>query len=350
MNHDPGKYLLDALLDEKAIVIEQVGTLSLKYHPSQPDESGQALLPPSYEIGFQIRRMQDDQVFSHYLKSALNISFLEAQTLYRSWCATIYEALQTRKNVALPSIGELGIKEGTIVFEPYEYMNMFDEAFGLEKVEFTESIPQKEKIKTKKQNNKVKNDRKNHLVGTFLLFFILGIVGSIVLAWFNPFDQKVFQTFRSKILSLFPQESISIEINAPDQHSEIPVDSATRTRNALFYEEHRQAPTSAKATANSSVPVSKESSVKPGENIKVAEDKYAHCKDFYLIAGSFDTRARAETFVQILAAGGQSSEIIQMQNKYRVSIGHYKKRPEALRKLEELRKNPANNEVWLLSL
>lgn len=350
MNHDPGKYLLDALVDEKAIVIEQVGTLSLKYQPAQPDNSGKALLPPSYQIGFQTRRMQDDQVFSHYLEVTLGITFIEAQALYRSWCALVYETLHAGRKVALQSIGELSIQDGTTVFEPYEYMNMFDDAFGLEKVEFSDSKVQNEREKSKKQKKKGAEGNINHVFGTFLLFFTICIIGALVLAWFNPFDLQIFQPFRVKILSFFPKEPISIEINGPGQNSEILDDSATRTRHALFYEEQKTAPSTARIPAKSATPEANISAEKPVENNKAIEDKYAHCKDFYLIAGSFDTRTRAVTMVNKLSARSLSAEVIQMQGKYRVSIGHFTKRSEALLKLEELRKNPANKEVWLLSL
>lgn len=350
MNHDPAKYLLDALLDEKAIVIEQVGTFSLKYRPAQPDNTGQALLPPSYEIGFQTRRMQDDQVFSHYLEASMGISFLEAQTLYRLWCSGIYEALHANKKVAFPSIGDLKLKEGICIFEPYESMNMFDDAFGLEKVEFTDTSAKNEKAKAKKQSKKTTDSRKSHGYGVFLLLITLGLIGLLVVAWFNPFNQEVFRPFRARVLSLFPDKSISIEINAPasPQQPEALTDSATRTRNALFYEEQKPSSPENKPV-KVTAPETKKSDGKPSDSKNVVEDKYAHCKDFYLIAGSFDTPERAATFVKKLSVRGQSSEVLQMQGKYRVSIGHFTKRPDALQKLEVLRKDPANKEVWLLS-
>lgn len=79
--------------------------------------------------------------------------------------------------------------------------------------------------------------------------------------------------------------------------------------------------------------------------------KEQEVKSYHLIAGSFVSEKNAELFRVILRNKGFDSEVLSQDGSYyRVSLGQYKDRFEAIKKLHSFRQLDEMEEVWLLTL
>jgi cell division protein FtsN len=103
------------------------------------------------------------------------------------------------------------------------------------------------------------------------------------------------------------------------------IDTSTNIKNALAYKENPQIDTS--------------SSIKTEA-----------LKKYYIIAGSFQTYAKAEVHAKLLTKIGLKPEIIEFgQELFRVSIGEYEVKEDAVKQLEFLKCKKETEKAWLLS-
>jgi cell division protein FtsN len=73
-------------------------------------------------------------------------------------------------------------------------------------------------------------------------------------------------------------------------------------------------------------------------------------ESYYIIAGSFNNFERASRFVKRLGKEGFKSEVIQFnQETFRVTIGEFKDKNQALAELLRIRAVKGDDAVWLLS-
>ena len=71
---------------------------------------------------------------------------------------------------------------------------------------------------------------------------------------------------------------------------------------------------------------------------------------YYIIAGSFKTFERASILAKQLKKQGYKPEVIQFdQDLFRVSLGEFKDKPEALVQLDKIKTAKGAESVWLLT-
>ncbi|HEX3008956.1 MAG TPA: SPOR domain-containing protein, partial [Bacteroidales bacterium] len=168
--------------------------------------------------------------------------------------------------------------------------------------------------------------RKRNLVKILVIFLIINVVGALAAFVYWKFDD---------IKSYFPQSNKNQTTAVPDtSETEVnhdttqlgqSIDTSTNIKNALRYEENPKIDTS--------------SSIKTEA-----------VKKYYIIAGSFQTYAKAEVHAKLLTKIGLKPEIIEFgQELFRVSIGEYTVKEDALKQLEFLKCKKETEKAWLLS-
>jgi nucleoid DNA-binding protein len=318
-------YLKNILYNSDNVIIPGFGRMLTKYKPAEINSSDNSIVPPSKYVIFEASPMISDGVLAKYIAQQKMISEQEAERYITDEVKSMNQKLDSGETIMLEGIGYLSKEQGNIRFEREQDANFFTDSFGLSKIDY-----KKVELKHTPQHNSEFTPVKrkiNYLLWAMILSVMFIIGGAIVVYLFYPdLVSKYIKIQQTLPVQILPQEDTNtLSKNQKDTSRandlEKFFDSATDKKKALAIKQE---------TANT---------------VKNRFDE-----SYYIIAGSFNNFERASRFVKRLGKEGFKSEVIQFnQETFRVTIGEFKDKNQALAELLRIRAVKGDDAVWLLS-
>jgi hypothetical protein len=375
-------HLKSLLIANDRLCIPGLGTFITRYKPAEIVPGMNFIKPPSKEVSFDPSlKMDETGILASYIAKQEKVSIQDAYEKIKIFVDNITERINNDRNFGIMNIGTFSLKDGKLFFQPEITGNLRAESYGLpdvttsgeaivKKPEPVQSKPQPApaaeikkpeppKIEEKKPAAEVKKPEppkfeatpvarpipvtvkaepykkpdpivvKNTVKvqsgnGKWIFIGIAIPVIAVLICIFLIFPNSTYFSglFSSKKVAVTAEKDTTIQTNASDVENYI--DTVASQNSALTFDDK-------------TVPETK----------TVADDKYAHCKNFYIVAGSFRNMRMATRFKNKLRNMGYEAEILIKGDTNRVYIKKFDNRQEALKDLEQLQASGMN--VWLLS-
>lgn len=312
-------YIKELVTLNECIILPDFGGFETHYSPARYDASSQQMLPPDKIVTFKPEYKLGGEILIDHLIRILNKDREEARQLVHSYVAEIKNGLSNYQYFLIEEVGEFSIDSiGKLVFIPIKEENYLADSFGLEPLEIDEISVEESPVETKFRELKIR-PRNN----TFT-FVIVGIIVVSVLLALTVFISSKFDLYLFNIGIQEETNDMIILGGTPKGDStymqlEQTIDEITDVKNALSYTEQKV--------------------VQPSAPLKF----------YILVAGSFKGFNNARELQKKLINDGFSAEIVEATGYYRVSIGRFYEKPEALSELNRIR-SQINRSVWLLTV
>ena len=315
---DLAPYIRELVLLNECVILPEFGGFETEYAPAKYDNHLKRMLPPTKKVRFRADFTKGGDVLRDHLCKRLRISESEAQKVIKDYVTELTNRIELQREVIIEGVGLFTKGLGsTLNFSAFEDENYLVESYGLDSLEYSHHglAPDQEKqvaeLKIRPRNNTLILV----LVGLGVIFLLL----SITIFISSRFDLYLFNLgdirASDEILVLGNQD-VSDTIKAKIDNQLI---QSTDIRTALQYSEQ------------------------PIEKLALEQSIY------YLIAGSFKSLRNAESLEKELARDGFEPIVIQNGGYYRVTIGNFSDKSDALLELKRLRRQ-LNRSVWLLSV
>ena len=283
-------------------------------------------MPPTKRVDFKPEYKKGGDVIKKYLCSKLDIDEQQAIQYIRTYVTDINSRLKNLERVNIDGVGELSVNiSGKIEFNELREENYLADSFGLEPIEIRkEPTPTPAPIPEKR--TPVKKPQRLNVSGrsSTLTFVVVGIIVISILMGLTIFISAKFDLYLFNIGDFTGQKDDMIVIGGitsdPTYKAlEEEIEKKTSTKNALQYT--------------------------PGEQSNEATSY----NQFLLVAGSFKSYKNADDLKRNLLSDGFSPSIVEAGGHYRVCIGEFSDKQEALTELRRIRQN-IDRSVWLLTV
>lgn len=311
-------FIRELILMNECVILRGIGGFETSYKHAGYKGNKKLLTPPSKKIVFHPEWIRDNQVLENHIARHLGISGTEASDIIDHFVQHIHNNLKTEGRVIIDGIGEFfyGRKE-TIQFQELENENYLADSFGLDDIDLPSvsiDVAEPEEVVLKPINAGPR--KKTGLYITIGVLLLLISVTFIILIS-DAGEVTIFGQGKDNGVIVFgpPEKSDSIS-----QSINKALDSRTDARRALRIDQQpvRQTP----------------------------QEKPAPVPKYYLIAGSFNSRRNADAMNEQLTNKGFNSEVLIRNSQYRVVVGKFADRGEALSELRRLRVQ-LNQSIWL---
>lgn len=313
----------DLLYLNDKLVIPGFGGFVAQHTSAQIPTGKNIITAPGKYFIFDSALKEDDGILVQYISRLKSVTLQEAAGQVNDMVNGFMKKLDQGNTLVINQVGYFVKDEkGVIRFKRDEDQNFHPESFGLSPVGIR--LPSVEPELS--EDVFVPEKRKSRLVRILVIFLALNAIGALSAVIYWKFGE---------IKSFFhpsPEKTTVPVVLDTVQHQKTPdtsalgqyIDTSTNIKNALRYEE-------AQKTARNSVKTDTE-------------------KTFYIIAGSFQSYPKAELFAKTLKKSGFTPEVIEFsQDLFRISVGEYKNREEALKQLETVKSKKGTEQAWLLA-
>lgn len=318
------QFIKDLLFLRDRLYIPGFGSFVAQYIPSQINSEKQILTPPSKYFIFDETTKEDDGVFAKYISFKKSISLFEANQAVKDMVDDFHKKLNDGDTLYIEDVGYLVLAENkTIRFKRDEEKNFDPESYGLNSVAFKSPAQQ---IETP-ADVFIPAPRKRSFVKILTIFLIINAVGALAAFVYWKFDdiKTYFWKQAPQQATTVAHDSIEVKVKPDTTALGSSIDTSTNMKNALRYEEEQKIDTSSSIKSETA-------------------------KRYYIVAGSFQTYAKAEVHSKLLTKLGLKPEIIEFgQELFRVTIGEYKSKEDAMKQLEFLKCKKETEKAWLLS-
>jgi hypothetical protein len=315
-------FIRELILLNECVILRGVGGFETKYKHAVLDRKKKIIAPPSKIILFHPDWVQDNGVLENHLKESLDIEQQEASELIDTYVNNFFEKLKTEGKILLEGIGEFIFdNRQNLIFHELEGENYLADSFGLDHLDFRDShLIAPHKIESALTPHE---QPKRRLTGWYIAIGILLLVISVTLIILISEGRGV------DLLNLSsdkkPTKDEFVVFGSPDttrtdsvtQSIEKNLDKRTSPRQALALDKSAQQVTSPAM--------------------------------YYLIAGSFNNNRNAQIQKELLIRKGFSPEIMTTGRNYRVVVGKFTNRKQAITELRRLRAQ-LDQSVWLLEM
>ena len=325
-------YIKDFLLHNDELVIPDFGGFVSEYEPATFDVNKNIFLPPTKKLCFKPEFRFEDSALSAYIEKKENIDIKEAKKKISEFVSQLKNYLKKGESVIIKDVGVLSqTVKGEILFEQDKNFNLSTESFGLKSIKI-KPLPEKPTLKQEIVANTNKKSVKKPLI---IFSSIAGICALLFLVWTFTEGFSNFRIFSTLFVT-------STEINT--QYEPL-VTKSIEYLDSIARED------SIKASINKTIDITtgkKEALFYTDKETNKEPEKPKYSK-FDIIAGSFQSRNKAEIFCKELVKKGFTTEIIESDNNlYRISIASFTSEGLALNELYRLRANSDIKQVWLL--
>jgi len=313
----------NTLIDKNYAVIPGIGGLVVEYEPARVNQATNTLTPPSYKLTFNPELKDPDNTIVNYLISKEKVDKTDAEKALKELKTEIIKDTEKGDSYELKDICSFNKDSNgniTVLSKLSEqltsalmgYTSVKAQSFTKEETPKREEVKKEdtpkpsETIQTKqpvKSTIQPKKEKKNYALPVVLIVLALAIASSGIYFY--------------------------LQKEAPAKKDKKPFMTAgNNNKKKKIIEETKK-----------KQPVTKEN------------DKYAHCTEFYIIAGSFKKHENASILQKELKKQGFDAQILKKKNNnyFRVTIEKFSERDTALKKLKQL-KDSHGNEIWLLSI
>jgi len=347
----------DLLLVNSQVCIPGLCTFVASTNPAEIQFGFGVAHPPSLKLVCKSDLKEDNDLLVKYISSVEKIDETEALTLVKDFVKSVKEKLNEGKNFYLEELGYFYAIAGRIDFKPAIGENLNLESFGLGKIKLpkaqheikpepasmpdtspdtsskTVNEPSKIALKQKKEPvpslslKEIKPEKPVKEVvksGGTLKWILIGIFVPLLVALI------LFFAWFKDLSTIFEPKTIVENKTTKEKDTtnivEKQIEEQTIKQNALLYTD----------TVVRKQPVT-------------LDEKYAHFKNFYIIAGSFKNPENAKRMQSKLLKGGfPNPTILPNGNMYRVIIQKFSTHQKAMDEMVKLQGKGMN--VWILSL
>jgi nucleoid DNA-binding protein len=319
-------YIKKILYNNDQVIIPDFGTLCTKYKPAEINTSEHTITPPSKYLIFNESLTSSDGLLADMLSSEESMDKTQAEEKIKEQVKILKERLDSGGTILFEGIGYFSQKNGVLRFDCEQEANFLTESFGLSKIDYKpvdyDLIPKHNPVVIQPKK------KKSYTFAILSLVLIFAIGGGIAGYLFYPDIIKKIKKISQKTVTQLPQKTDTVAITAKD----------TARKGGTLEDFFDSTVDKKKALAISSSPQSSEPS-EPSQG-----------NTYYIIAGSFKTFERASALAKQLKKDGLKPEVIQFDKEiFRVSLGEFKDKPQALTELEKIRATKGTDAVWLLT-
>ena len=356
---EAGIYIHELLYQADVVIVPGLGAFVSTYNPAQPDLANRKISPPAKVFHFDDSRKEDDRLLQDWISEQGDFAETEAGQLIHDFVADVLHELEAGREVEIAGLGLFfNDEEGRIRFR-FSVENNFDtEAAGLLDIDFpaasqesvqpTATVPAPETKETKKEEVHVEAP---HTVPP---------VFKAQPAPPPPPEQHPVKKKRRSLRRIWIAVAFILIIAAGIYFGLQHKGEITRLAGQWFSRPRHEAIDSLRTQpvdTGLGKTLSEQANLKKALDVKSVDTSgkfvpYGNrVMKYYVVAASFNTYDNALKLQNELKSKGFDSEIItQTHQWYRVTMGTYTDRQEALVELEKLKTITRNSALWLMHI
>ena len=315
---DLAPYIRELVLLNECVILPDFGGFETEYAAAKYDSQQKRMLPPTKKVQFRSDFTKGGDVLCEHVCKRLGIKETEARQLIRNYVVELNRRMEHDREAIIEGVGLFTKGLGnSLNFSPFDDENYLVESFGLDALEYSHH-GNAEELKKKKAEFKLR-PRHNTLIMVLVGLSVIAVLLALTIFLSSRFNLYLFNMgdeYASDEMLILGNESKNDTLQLRIDNELV---SSTDIKKALYYSE----------PSNEILP--------------------QHQANFYLIAGSFKSSRNAESLEKELTRNGFVPLIIENGGYYRVTIGSFSNKNEALQELKRLRRQ-LNRSVWLLSL
>lgn len=359
---DISKIVKELLYKYDSVAIDGLGSFIIQKESAdiKKSEGGKVkLIPPVRKIIFDSNLKSDDGLIVRHIVKKSRISTQEAKAIFDEWLTNIKDDLDKGKSIFLADIGSLKQESRVVVFNALN-RNYNTESFGLNTVYTQEVEPVIEK------------DKEASGVWKFILAIAAIVAIVLVLTKTDLLKSKKQNTNTNTNQVVDNKENNTTE---KDEKAAIlaevkkEIEKSQKASEAILAEAKSVAESNKKILENADSSNVKEEAAKiieesnriaeetkkaVEETKKVAEEVDSELvkeeNKFFIIAGSFNERPNAEISAKKFKKQGyENADVLEDAKRFRVILGAYKTKNDALVELKAIRRRDKDLGIWILS-
>ncbi|MGD2033640.1 MAG: SPOR domain-containing protein [Bacteroidales bacterium] len=322
-------FIRELIIQNECVILRGVGGFETSYKHATLDSEKKVINPPTKKINFRPDLIKDNGVLEDYLVRQLETEKSKASVIIDDFVRWFYDTIKEEGKVFLEGIGEFRFDgKNNIVFSEIENENYLAESFGLGTLVFDNGFSS--------GNDKTPNagptpvlPQKRKLTGWYIaigiLLLLISVTTLVLLA--TSHGMPLVQWFDSKLKERRQEEMVF-------------GNSKKEWEDSIINEIER--------SLNESTQAKKALAVPRGKGPEKFLDIQSSSPGYHLVAGSFRNRRNADLLSDQLYRKGFRPEIRSVgQDYYRVVIGSFYDRKEAIAELRRIR-SQIDQSVWLL--
>ncbi|MBU2649787.1 MAG: SPOR domain-containing protein [Bacteroidetes bacterium] len=323
------------LYRQDSLVIPSLGVFTTKYEPAFYDPRKKTMVPPAKIVEFTENREASDTILENFIAEQEEISLNEAAREISDYVGKIVDALKKGQRVFLNQIGILSMdKDLKIVFEPDRKQNYTPEAANSSPITI-KPVKRRRSDQPESLSQMPGNKTKKIVIGAIAALAVLIIAFLLI----DPFG-----------FSLFHKPSQPVEQNqetnrqgSEEPPAQLPDEAVQPDTQPLSVDQQAQSEKTDTILESKPAPT-------PAPEPEIIEQTATEKPHFHVIVSSYDTRELASHYADELAAEGFNTSVVgpSKTGHFRVSIGSFTDRQEALKFLRNIRSTGKPN-AWLLS-
>jgi len=321
-------YIKELLYKNDNLIIPGVGGFFTSYRAAEIIVEEHSISPPAKFLVFDKELDRPDDVLVQYLIRQKKITKKAAEKFIKQQVDSLNKKLNKGETILLEGIGYLSKNNEVIRFDRDHDSNFLTGSYGLSKIDYkpldVTIIPHQISIENYPKRPV------NYVAIIVITILILTIGGGIVVYIFFP--DKINRYFPKPLKKI---EVVTKSVPKPVVNPSVQKTNKTDTSKVSDLEKFYNNKTDKKnALALDTV-----KPVKPSTG-----------KSYFIIAGSFKTFQRATIQAKKFQKLGLKTEVLQFsEDIYRVSLGEFGVREEAMQKYDTLRNMKGIESVWVLA-
>jgi nucleoid DNA-binding protein/cell division septation protein DedD len=343
-------YIKDALIENKKVVVPNLGTFTAQYEPARIKNNGSILLPPNAKVTFSHSVYSSDfDALGDYIQAKEKRNRMEIEEEIMLFSTEIKGQVGSYGKYTLTDFGQFRLgNDGKFEFIQSDEVVLLNESYGLPKVTAMPLIPvsdEADSVNSAKIHTPIVPE-KDHSV---LLWFVI-----IPLVLLGVFIAYIFvnKEASEKVAAIFsdqPAEPTTVtdttataNTDSLDALALLPPPSTSKDKE-IIDKASKEKQESTKQNNTPTKTTEKTVTAQTNTNDVVSSNKGR----FYIIAGSFNTVANAQKAVNIARTKGyKEAKIVEKDGKIRLSLGDFSSKQEADNVLSDYRRNYEN--AWIL--
>lgn len=325
---DINLYINDLLYLHDCVILPGFGGFVTNYVNASISEKN-IFFPPRKIVAFNIKLINDDGLLINYIVDKESITYTEAKGLVIDYVRNLKNTLNSLKEINFEGIGYFKIDNNKILqFNPLQTTNFNIETYGLSSFHF-QKIKHESEVDKVKNIFKDKNEKDSKLVKLPLKRIIAASFLIVILTMIS-YDTNIIKDLKVNLTSLYPSVN-----NANPKNAIIKTKTITNKKEV---------------TTNSIIKESKPKVEIKTTNIipKQIDQTISDEKQYQIIAGCFKVLTNAENFVTELTEKGLTPTIlISHRGLYKVSVGSFDSKEEAISQINNLHNSSSDVFVWL---
>lgn len=323
-------YIRTMLLEGKTFNLPGLGGFIKRDKSAEISNAQQKITPPLKTIAFNKLNTANDNMLTSFLVDHDKLSPDSARNKINEYVYSLKKELKEKGCVEIPEVGVFEKTGADIQFKPLIKDEDLADNFGLDLIEI--DIPENEHETNISQSFNATNSKSKRQLNP--AWIIVGIALLLAPAIF-------FSITRTSL-----PNKIAIMLKTKENTSNESLDDEIKRINATLITEQDSVHTTIEQHLEANTNQNK--ALLPEQVQK--EAYYSQFKHFYIVAGSFNNYTFAQEHKNsLIARGFDHAQIIASEQNYRVVIAEYNNRQQALKQLENLRRN-YNSNLWVLSM